>query len=54
MAYHKSAAERDCELHVLKNRAGSTTRDGIRLSFITAASIFIERTEGRQKPYITR
>lgn len=54
MAYHKSAAERDCELHVLKNRAGSTTRDGIRLSFITAASIFIERTEGRRKPYITR
>lgn len=54
MAYHKSNAERDCELHVLKNRFGSTTRDGIRLSFITAASIFTERTEGRQKPYITR
>lgn len=54
MAYHKSTVERDCELNVLKNRLGSTTHDGIRLSFITAASIFIERTEGRQKPYITR
>lgn len=40
---HKAKLERDCELHVIKNRGGQTPEDGIPYLFSVLASSFTEQ-----------
>lgn len=42
---HKGKLERDCELHVIKNRGGQTPEEGIPYLFKVLTSTFIEQRE---------
>lgn len=44
---NKNSSERECELKVLKQRAGATPQDGIPLTFVPVSSVFYDEATSR-------